>query len=97
MVTTLMIWICQPLFLNMQSYKCMFKPIYLKLCGPLMGTSNSTNNLGCWITLGIVIHLAIANHEDRHFKFQNWCSDRTMKGVKENNVFLFKRLHGPSQ
>lgn len=44
-------------------------------CGPIVGTSSSTDNFGCWIiSRNCLIKLAIADHEDCHSKFHN-CSN----------------------
>ena len=42
-----------------------------QVCGPLLATSDSTDNFGSWIDRELSHALRNANHKGCHFKFQN--------------------------
>ena len=51
---------------------------------PIVGASNSTCNLDCWIGLGIALVLLVfANHKDRHLKLRRY----DVKSRRDHNDF----------
>ena len=65
------------------------------ICLTVVGISNSTYNFLLLDRIGnCLIMLALANHEDCHFRFQNWSRDsKTYYNVKANIIPLFMWWH----
>ena len=60
-----------------------------KVCGPIMGTSNSTEILAIWSDRYCLVQLASASHKDCHFKFQNQSWDaKVISGQSEDSLNL---------
>lgn len=41
--------------------------VSVEVYGPIVGSSNSTNNIDCWIIWNCISWVAIANHADCYF------------------------------